>query len=340
MRLLFIFLIGYLNIAKADTWDNYNNPSNMDLDKNYVYDLNQLPTSATLRLIPWSESYWPSYKGSINYRWNSIDKDGFYYIPYSKSELLKLSLDELKSLSPAEKYDVFMGNYDYPLYHEVRSYGNPHSPDWHGICDGWSIAAIQYAEPNAVVLVNPDGILVPFGSSDVKGLMSFAAATHFKVQTKQVGTKCRWSSLEGACSDINAGAMHVVLANQIGLKKQPLITEIEPGSQIWNQPTFGFEFKILGSALTESAFDAVKVHGTLKYTDELEDSSWLPVVGTDLFKSDKIEMDYILELDSNHKIVGGYWINGSKHPDFIWLPINKLEFKGSLAGINRIYQQK
>ena len=33
--------------------------------------------------------------------------------------------------------------------------------------------------------------------------------------------------------------------------------------------------------------------------------------------------DYILEVDSTGKIVGGEWIGASKrqHPDFVWLPI-------------------
>ncbi len=229
-----------------------------------------------------------------------------------------------------------MGRYDYPLYHEARSYGNPGAPDWHGICDGWAIAAIQYAEPASVMMVNPDGVIVPFGSSDVKGLMSFAAAIHFESEPRQVGIKCTWWSR--GCGDVNAGTMHVVLANQIGMKKQGFVTERDAGSQIWNQPTYGFEFKLLGSTSSSSGDHGVKVHGTLYYTDELEDSSWEPVVGTPKFKFDKIEMDYILDLDATNNIIGGTWINGSDHPDFMWLPTKKLEFTEGLAGINKIYQ--
>lgn len=328
---LILFLFSLVSIANAERWNGYNNPANMDVGGNYIYNVNQLPLKAQLDILPWSESYWPTYTGSINIRWNTVDKDGFYYRTYSKAEILKMSIEDLKKLSPSEKYDIYMGRYDYPLYHEVRYYGNPNAPDWHGICDGWSIAAIQYAEPAAVTMVNPDGVVVPFGSSDVKALMSFAAAIHFDVETRQVGTKCRW--LGSGCADINPGAMHVILANQIGLKKQAFVTERDAGSEIWNQPTYGYEFTLVGSTSS-----GVRVKGILHYTDELEISKWDPVVGTPDYKADKIEMDYVLDLDYNNNIIGGYWLSGTDHPDFMWIPTNKLEFKDKLAGINQIYK--
>jgi len=316
--------------SHAYSWDGYNNPANMDPGNHYQYRFTSLPAAGTLDRIPWSETYWPSYKGSINVRWNTPDQDGFYYTPNSKAELLSKSIEDLKQLSPAEKYDIYMGHYDYPLYHEVQNYGDPGAADWNGICDGWTIAALQYPEPQPVTLPNPDGILVPFGSSDVKGLMSFTAAMHFDVQTGQVGVKC---GRLHHCADINAGAMHVVLANQIGVQKIGFANDRFLGPEIWNQPTYAYKTEVMGSA-----DDGVQVHTTLYYTDELDKSSWSPVVGTPQFKFATIEMDYILDLDDQGNIVGGDWIDDSDHPDFFWIPLNKLEFKDSMAGINRIYQ--
>lgn len=335
----FILSLALLSpLSVAGTWNGYNNPANMDVSNNYVYNINKLPTKASLAVLPWSETYWPTYKGSINIRWNTVDKDGFYYDPPTREEVKRMSLNQLKQLAPSEKYDIFMNRYDYPLFHEAQWYSNPKAEDWSGICDGWAIAALQYAEPQAVTMPNPEGIMVPFGSSDIKALMSFEAAIHFEVDTRQVGTKCgRWGT-NSACSDINAGALHVLLANQIGLKKQGFVTERDPGREIWNQPTYGFEFKYLGSANSDDGDQGVYVHATLYYTDELEDSSWDPVVGTPKFKFDKIEMDYILDLDYYDNIIGGTWIGGTDHPDFAWLPVNKLTFTGYLAGVNKLYQ--
>ena len=334
--LIVLFLSCFAIPVQADTWNGYNNPANMDLDHDYVYRLDQIPSQSSLERLPWSESYWPSYMGSINQRWNTVNKDGFYYRTFSKAEVMKMSLDELKILSPSEKYDLYMGRYDYPLYHEVRYYGDPGAPAWHGICDGWAIAAIQYAEPMPVMVINPDGLVIPFGSSDVKALMSFAAVSQFKVETRQVGLKCNWGG--SGCTDINPGSLHVILGNQIGIKKKGFITERESGREIWNQPTYGYEFKIMGSVNSNFSDHGVRVHGTLYYTDELETSSWEPVVGTPKFKFNKLEMDYILDLDSKDNIVGGTWMGGSDRADFVWLPVNHLIFKQSLAGINDLYR--
>ena len=325
--ILLSFLFASLN-AQASGWDGYDNPLNMDFDNNYQYNLNQLPMSASLAVKPWSETYWPENKGSINIRWNTPDQDGFYYTPYSKDDLSNLTLDQMKTLSPAEKYDVFMGHYDYPLWNLVRSFSNSRAPEWHGICDGWSIAAIQYPEPQPVTLPNPDGILVPFGSSDVKGLMAFVAATEFKVETGQVGVKG---------GSINPGAMHVILANQIAVKKQGFVLDKGPKNEIWNQPTYGYDFQAIGSADSD-ADHGIQMHGAVYFTDELDNSNWNPVVNTPNFKFDKIDVDYVLDLDANNNIVGGSWMRGSGSPHFFWVPKNHLTFEGDYAGINKIYK--
>jgi hypothetical protein len=68
-----------------------------------------LPKSGRSVRIPWSDTYWPSNKGGIAFRWksNSLPRS-FGYRLYSRSELFELSLDEMKALSPAEKYGVYV----------------------------------------------------------------------------------------------------------------------------------------------------------------------------------------------------------------------------------------
>ena len=324
--------------ALADHWDTFNDPAIMDTG--FIYRLNQLPLSGSLNFTPWSETYWASKKGSINLRWNQPHPVGFDYESPTRGEVMNMSREELARLAPSEKYDIFMGRYDYPLKEEVKGIATPFARWWSGICDGWSLAALQYKEPKAVDMVNPDGVVVPFGASDVKGLMSYAAARHFQVETRQVGARCTdIGSVLGspACLDINAGALHVILANQLGLKKQGIVMEVDPGAQIWNQATYGFQAKLVGSAAPSvDGASGVHVQATVFYTDELDESSWDPVVGTKNFKEGKLELDYILDLDSSGNIIGGKFI-GKERPDFVWLPMNHLEFKGYLDGINQIY---
>ena len=75
------------------------------------------------------------------------------------------------------------------------------------------------AEPAPVTMTNPDGIKIPFGSADVKALLDYYYAFYTEGDTHQLGNRCSvpvWMG-GGNCSDVNAGAFHIVVANQIGL---------------------------------------------------------------------------------------------------------------------------
>ncbi len=318
--------------ARSEVWDGSSDPSVMD--NQYEYRFSKLPLGGILDRKPWSETYWPDFKGNINYRWNSPGHEGFGYHSPSKRDLQSMSPQQLEQLAPSEKYDIFMARYDYPLRSEVDSTSaNSDAKFWQGICDGWSISAIQYAEPKPVTVTNPDGILVPFGSSDIKGLMAYFAAVHFGVSTHQVGRQCNF----WGCNSINAGALHVILSNELALKKMPFIIQRVHTHEIWNQPTYGFQSVVRGSAQPEAGDHGVLVHTTLYYTDELDEPLWKPVTGTSSFVEGKVEMDYILDLDSSDEIIGGEYTT-SDYPGFVWVPVNHLEFTGAFDGINRLYQ--
>jgi hypothetical protein len=333
--LLFVLLA---QNAFAERWNAMNDPSIMDPD--FVFELKRLPKEGALERTPWSETYWASKKGSINIRWNTEKQEGFRYESPSRAQVMTMSREQLSRLSPSEKFDLFLGRYDYPLKKEVSGIASPMAKWWSGLCDGWSLAALQYAEPKPVDVLNPDGIVIPFGSSDVKGLMSYAAAQRFDVETRQVGGRCsttgRIFSTPG-CEDINAGSLHIVLSNMIGIRKQGIVTERDPAGQIWNQATYAFKTSYLGSAKPDVGSTGIRVHTTLIYVDELEESSWDPVVASGKNKEGKMELDYILDLDSNGNIIGGSYLS-EIHPDFVWLPINRFELKTSLDGLERIYQ--
>ena len=325
--------------AHAGSWNGSNDPSLFD--DHYEYHLSALPVKGTLATLPWSETYWPSDHGSINYRWNSSNPVGFDYVSPTRAEVMQMSKDQLAQLSPSEKYDLAMGRYDYPLKTEVMGSASKHAPSWAGICNGWSPMALQLPEPKAVEITNPDGIVIPFGSSDVKGLLSYYAAFYADLDVSQIGTRCNKIgeilNLPG-CQDVNAGAFHVTLANEIGIKGKGFVADVDPGNQVWNQPIYGFEFELTGSTFSTHGKSAVTVHAKMFYTDELEKSLWTPVVGTPQFSSNSREMDYVLELDNDGKITGGEWINHSSHPDFLWKANKDVTFTGDFEGLNRIYQ--
>lgn len=166
--------------AKPMPWNADNDPHIMS-DK-YIYQLNKLPLKASLpkEHAPWADNYWQSNRGGISFRWygadtRALDEDKsqyFSYLPPTREEVARMSTEELKRLSPAEKFDILNGRYDYPTVAIERARTKEDAPGWEGICHGWIQAAIHHPEPEANVGVNPDGIVVPFGSADIKGLMS------------------------------------------------------------------------------------------------------------------------------------------------------------------------
>ena len=76
--------------AQAERWATLNDPAQLDLQKNYQYNFAKLPLESSLKLIPWSETYWPTNKGSMNLRWNTITRDVLNDTPFNKAVLLKL----------------------------------------------------------------------------------------------------------------------------------------------------------------------------------------------------------------------------------------------------------
>ena len=327
--------------SSASTWNRANDPA--QFGQGYEYRFAALPLKGRVSedKMPWSETYWAAVKGSINYRWNSPSKAGFGYTPPSREAVMRMSRDELAQLSPSEKYDLAMGHYNYPLKHEADYYADTHAKYWNGICHGWAPAALQFKEPKPVDFVNPDGISIPFGSSDVKGLLSFFMAFHADVGIAQVGVRCR--KFERAlglpmCKDTNAGALHVIMANELGLRGTGFVAEVDPGSEIWNQPVHGFEVKSYASIQARgNAASAVKVEAEMNYTDELEESQWAPANGTSAFRADKMKLSYILELDTQGRIIGGEWLS-NEIPDFVWKTLSPAQFTGEFEGLKQIYQ--
>jgi hypothetical protein len=153
-----------------ESWNSTNNPERLQWD--FERDFYALPLEAKLDIVPWADSYWPATRGGIGNRWNGSG-EGFGFSGPSLESLSNMSQRELESLSPAEKYDIFVGNYDYPTLRGEQKRNSPIASSWEGICHGWAPASINFIEPNSVTLEGAGGIRVPFGSSDIKALLSF-----------------------------------------------------------------------------------------------------------------------------------------------------------------------
>jgi hypothetical protein len=346
-----------------------------------ILNFKQLPTNGTQLddRYGWSETYWPSNVGGIAYRWSHPNPEPFRYKLLSKEELQKLTFKELSQLSPAEMYDVAMGDYKYTLTRKILGRYTTRDLWWEGICHGWAQAATNYPEPAKVLITNPDGIKVPFGSSDVKALLAMHEASNFGGKFAFTGRRCKvGGKVEGEgddrdrnpnppepelanspdCKDVNAGAFHAVITNMLGIHGRGFVADIDRFNDVWNQPVTSYSSTVIGEEVVSEFESAqgvsrkMRVKTKMTYGEELKFFtpelaatgarnfvSKEPVTGTvhQEFRSKPYE--YILELDSSGKIVGGEWISETR-PDFLWMYERATQFKNSpipLGGLSKIY---
>lgn len=356
----------------AERYDPTNSPTNFNkiVGTQMIFHFDHLPISGKLSddRLGWSETYWPSNKGGIAYRWSHPNPQPFRYKLYSKEELQRMSVKQVGQLSPAELYDIAMSDYDYTLTKKVLKLFTPKDLWWEGICHGWSLAAANYPEPAPVSIRNKEGITVSFGSSDVKGLLAMHDAYNYRGHYAQIGKRCNAIGKvpgEGDerdansnppepevanspdCKDINAGAFHVSLANLIGIHSKSFVADVDRFNDVWNQPVTAYSTQVLGEeAITpeqqaEGIERRIKVATKFTYGEELKFwtakaeaagsrnfVSKLPVTGTPHQEFRHKNYEYILELDNRGNVVGGEWITETR-PDFMWIITRDKKFNNS-----------
>lgn len=334
------------NQSFAGAWDADNNPKELANDYIYNFDkLNEIQESVLpAALMPWSSDYYRDDHEGISTRHDKLGNDIFKYSLNSKKQLLKMTPEEIAELSPPEKLDIYFGDYNYSLTKQVRSQSKDNGVvnlglfkikkkldrSWEGICHGWTSAAINHAEPDTVTLKNPDGIEIRFGSSDVKALLSYSytdrsGSGYLDSQAKQVGNRCSTpaevlkpgekpdtSPVGSECSDLNAGTFHVVLVNQIAVKKHSFIADIDNMIQVWNQPISGYKTEVVPESIdiypdaAPGTAKIVRVRTRMDYVAEITPNA-SPTVGTPLQRVEHPQYQYTLELNSAGEIIGGKW---------------------------------
>lgn len=347
MKFLFILFLSQFFLSNAlasplilKPWEDHSSPLRMS--KYFKKRFSRLPLfgQAIGSEKYWSSDYWPLNKGNINYRWNSERPRGFDLDSPDREEVLRMDLEELKSLAPSEKYDLFMGKYQYPLKKMVSKRTSPTRKDWEGICNGWAAATLNHNEPTEKVMTNPDGVKIPFGSSDIKALLSYFYAYHYDpVSTHQMGRRCSRGKF---CSDdMNAGAFHIVLANKLGLKGQGFIADIERGREVWNHVVYSYRTEIIDSHLSPARHSAkgtvkvIRVKTNMRVVFNIGDNSWFPVRGTNLQTYRDEEYEYDLDINKYGNIIGGDW-RSKKRPDFLWLVRAAGNFSGTFSRLEEL----
>jgi ankyrin repeat protein len=322
-----------------------------------------------------------SYRWNTEVKEDISGKNHRFHYPILKED--EIDQVDLNSLSPTEKYDLLMGQTTFPLtrYEKKRTNINSTNPDspnfrpdyeiplWEGLCHAWAIASLEFLEPGPIIYTSRNNRKIPFAASDIKALLTFFI--HLEQQksylsTRYLGSRCfidfhiykeKFENGEiteeeyqnainsRSCEDINAGAFHVALTNQIGILNEGIIADIYRESEVWNHPIYWYESRVVGerklAANSEGVVKEIEVITKIKHAF-FTDPSWYPYVThnqspllEELYGKKKYH--YILEVDSLNKIIGGKWIS-QNYPDFVWKQRPPV-FKGHFTMLGEIYNK-
>lgn len=330
-----------------EAWDQLNDPALLGLQ---TANWQALPQRASLpqASVPWSGYWWPTARGGISLRWQT-DPQAATYRAYvlklpDEAALATMPSWQLNLLSPAEKFDLYLGRTKLPLARAqqqamLADVVNGEVPDWHGICHAWSASATSERQPGEGVVVGlNDGRSLTFYYSDLEALLMQTYADTARFQKRIVGARCSESDIQvddqgrataASCRDVNPATFHLALAAFIGLQGKPLVGDMSGNHQVWNFPLTGYDAKVSNHRKLTSEDPKYKdrAPGTVALVDVDTTVFETAGSGSSLIRPEAVkgvaEFRYTLELDAEDRIIGGEWDNTKDHPDFIWHPVSR-----------------
>ncbi|MCA9580258.1 MAG: hypothetical protein KC416_00605 [Myxococcales bacterium] len=360
---------------KSDAWSYVDDPARFA--NNLVYRLDMLPSRGRTKQMPWASTYWPTYQDSSNVRWQGQDEmsplekydlafngwqpaSGFMDLRPLKACGDDYDKEYYEGLGPAASWmsenkgngkmrdgvsnddDNEDGRIDH--LDEVDECGDDMDgiETWWGLCHAWVPAAILEPEPTRSVTYNG----VDFAVSDMAALLITA---YDSSNSLFLGSRCNAKEVERdpdtrrvqieECRDTNAGTLHVITTNFLGLREQSFAEDRTFDYEVWNQPVVSYEITEMNEISAQEANELLDTTGfTYKYNPDAvsfrevrmkldyiteSDASTEPTTEHIARYTRSDRYHYVLELDADDKIIGGEYIGSSQenHPDFLWMPI-------------------
>lgn len=309
--------------------------------------------TGSAKSTPWSDSYWPMYRGGLGQRYNDPDfnahewKEANDYIRTRPASAL-IREGKLNQLSPSEKYDHLLGLSKFPLTASQWADGQRYFSrsgiveSWMGLCHGWAVASMMMPEPKKKVVVGG----MTFFPSDIKGLATLLWSRG-EFPTRFIGGRCNTQNprtdrngrpSEQNCIDNNPGSWHLVVVNQLGISRRPFIMDAAYDYEVWNHPVYSYDYVYFNpKTKTEGKFIESSVKpGNWDKRKEFRSADTRTIVGVRMSviyaveneatteedqtsESSSVSFEYDLELNQSGEIVGGEW-HSDTHPDFLWVP--------------------
>lgn len=242
-----------------------------------AFEIDEKPLK-TVKLIeqPWSGYYWSIANGLLGYRYadknfyrNSNWGDRFEFVTENPMSSY-LNQEMLEDLSPSEKYDLLIGNYNSPITKamweegkkEVAQFGKIR--DWSGLCHGLAMASLKFPWPKySVKLKSADGkYLIKFYPEDIKALGIYHWGAD-NIPLKKLGGRCELVSprteasgriKDPNCRDPNPGAFHLALINRIGVQRKSIIMDSSMDAEVWNYPIVSYNFSFFNPETGSKSF--------------------------------------------------------------------------------------
>ncbi|MBI2026653.1 MAG: hypothetical protein HYS98_02430 [Deltaproteobacteria bacterium] len=261
-------------------WNGNDDPDLFFTDPSLIEKkIAQLPQTAQLSSIPWSSYYWALKYGSSAARYSlglkfPTWKDFFnsYLQPQEFDKLERPIADSSKIdfYSPAEKYDILMGDNTFSLTNTLRLQGASFLKNiewkldqdqniigvetidgdvepWMGLCHGWSAASYKAPRPlRGLEVESINGDKVYFHQDDLKSLAVLKYAQS-KSESRFVGGRCNIKEsnitkdeqtgaiLDDDCFDTNPGTFHIIAMNKLS-HGESFVIDATYDYEVWNQP--------------------------------------------------------------------------------------------------------
>lgn len=340
------------------------------LENSKEFSVSKLSTAvlrqAQVKEQPWSGDYWPTYRGGIASRYADKEfpslpswKDYEKYFSTMLQNTNYKDAEVLKTLSPSEKYDLLVGDFNfgltqYSIQNSTRSADEDGEIEsWVGICHGWAPAAMKLSRPEKPVSVTlQDGRNLTFFPDDLKALASLLWANadfgvHFsggRCNVKEPKMDDIGRITDPQCWDTNPASFHLILLNQVGFDRRSFVMDATFDYQVWNQPVVGYKLRYFNpetrkdtlsleealipiSEFTKDKFKKFRSLKTKKIVGVAMNLSYSVERFSDHRELDRPEDDnilsveyyYDLEIDDEGQIIGGEWYQNA-HPDFLWSP--------------------
>ncbi|MGZ3771464.1 MAG: hypothetical protein ACXVCP_09155 [Bdellovibrio sp.] len=326
-------------------------------------------TSGKVEVQPWSGDYWAYAAGIIAARYR--DPEFIYLWDWKKrfdlvtenpaSKIISSQGQQgINTLSPAEKYDLLVGDQSGGLTSAMWNqgkkffdeYGNVES--WMGICHGWAPASIMEPRPAKTISVpSTDGKWqVSLNPSDIKGLVSYSWATN-RVPTVTLGNRCNKKNpphdengriKDSECFDLNPATWHLVTTHMVGMDKRSFVMDATYDYEVWNQPVLAYSYTYFNPQTRKAEQDLQSA--TVKKEDFTQDKfkKYRPMEARS-FVGIRMKVGYVVETMANEAETDSEqqdairWVSYEydlelddadniiggewyidSHPDFVWNP--------------------